>query len=529
MPVPLAVRGLMLDAARLVESPAYYKRFIAFAADWGANAVVLRLTDDEGCAVRFRSHPELLTHPNALSPDDVQDLARYARCRKIELIPEIESFGHSKYITSVPEYCEVMDGDVGGKSWRNGVAPLHPRVMKLFEDLYEETCRLVRSRYLHGGCDEVAWGANLHSMELLKTRSREQVWGEYLNGLNSIARRLGREFIVWADHVLRHEPGILDHLDRSVILLDWDYSEVAASAIAEMARRALGKGFRVIGGPALVWCRWGCRPGIGALRNVDAFVEAYRGLEDEKALGIIVTNWLPGRYLQDAIWDCLAYAAKAMTDGAGVARNKSLPEFVRRHWGAEWDDDWADFFHSLYAYVENRASCSPVWMRPAQPVVWCDEAGLRSVLSEGRTLVPPFARLVKVSRRLARRIKKRKDDFKALALTVAYLEHIYWRAAVVCEAHSKGLAGSQTRRLIEEVNRRDRAMLEALVKDWNRGRTPKLWREMRKSFRPEDRLVSRMAEAAAFTTELSLRPSELERIFCSIRGFGQFGNDEKDA
>ena len=64
------LRGLMLDAARLVESPDYYRRFLDFCADWGINAVIFRLTDDQGCALRFRSHPELVTHPNALTPEE---------------------------------------------------------------------------------------------------------------------------------------------------------------------------------------------------------------------------------------------------------------------------------------------------------------------------------------------------------------------------------------------------------------------------------------------------------------------------
>jgi len=515
MPVPLAVRGLMLDAARLVESPRYYRRFLQFASDWGANAVVLRLADDQGCAVRFRSHPELVTHVNAMRPDEVQDLARAARSRKIELIPEIESFGHSRYITASPDHFELADRDPSGESWRNGLAPLHPQAMKLFEDLYEETCGLVRGRYLHGGCDEVAWGAHSHSRELLKTRTREQVWGEYLSALNSIARRLGREFIVWADHVLRHEPRILEHLDRSVILLDWDYAELDPASVERMARRGLSCGFRVIGGPGLIWCRWGCRPGMGALRNVDAFVEAYRGLDDEKALGVVVTNWLPGRYLQNGIWDCMAYAATAMAHGAKAARNSAFRNFARRHLGAKWDDDFADLFHSLYAYVENRTSCSPQWMRPAQPHVWADEAGLRAVLEDGRIAGPPFGRLARLARRLVRRVKRNREDFKALSLSVAYLEHIYWRAAAVCAARSDGLSGRRLRSLAEEINMRDRAMLEALISDWDRGRTRKLWRGMAEAFGPEDRLVSRMAEAAAYSTELSLRPEKFEEIIFS--------------
>ncbi len=75
------LRGLMLDAARLVESQEYYRRFLDFCAEWSVNAVIFRLTDDQGCALRFRSHPELVTHPNALTPEEAQALASYAAAR----------------------------------------------------------------------------------------------------------------------------------------------------------------------------------------------------------------------------------------------------------------------------------------------------------------------------------------------------------------------------------------------------------------------------------------------------------------
>jgi len=62
-------------------------------ADWGSNALVFRLTDDQGAAIRFESHPEFFTHKNALTAAQVRELVAYGQQRGVELIPEIESFG----------------------------------------------------------------------------------------------------------------------------------------------------------------------------------------------------------------------------------------------------------------------------------------------------------------------------------------------------------------------------------------------------------------------------------------------------
>src|SRR5579883_2810618 len=83
------------EAGRVPEDPSYYRRAIDFCREWNMNAYLISLADDQGCALRFKSHPELITHKNSLTHEQARDLARYAQQRGVELIPEIESFGHT--------------------------------------------------------------------------------------------------------------------------------------------------------------------------------------------------------------------------------------------------------------------------------------------------------------------------------------------------------------------------------------------------------------------------------------------------
>lgn len=298
LPKPLPLRGLMLDAARLVESSDYYRRFIDFCAAWQVNVVIFRLTDDQGSALRFRRHPELLTHPNALTPEAVRDLAEYAQAAGVDLIPEIESLGHSQYITRTLAHADLNDKGADGPDWANALVPLHPKTMQLLGDLYAEAAELFPSRYLHVGCDETNWGGSEFSRTLLATRSRAQIWGVYLNALHAKVQSLGREMIVWDDMVLQHDPAILDHLDRRIILHDWQYGDDTAAPVTARLTLGLNKGFRMIGGPALCWCKWGPRPGRAQLRNIEAYADAYGAANNARVLGVIVTNWVPSRYVQ---------------------------------------------------------------------------------------------------------------------------------------------------------------------------------------------------------------------------------------
>ena len=120
------LRGLMVDAARLPEPVSYYRRLIDFCHEWQVNALLVRLTDDQGAALRFQSHPELVTHRHALTLDEARDLAAYGEQRGVTLIPEIESFGHTRYITGVARYEHLEDRDPAAPSGFTGLSPVAP-------------------------------------------------------------------------------------------------------------------------------------------------------------------------------------------------------------------------------------------------------------------------------------------------------------------------------------------------------------------------------------------------------------------
>ncbi len=85
------IRGLMVDAARVPENLAYYRRVVDFCSEWELNTLQFRLTDDQGSALRFATVPNLVTHAHAFAPDELHGLCEYARKRGVDLLPEVES------------------------------------------------------------------------------------------------------------------------------------------------------------------------------------------------------------------------------------------------------------------------------------------------------------------------------------------------------------------------------------------------------------------------------------------------------
>jgi len=507
--------GLMADAARAPEDPSYYRRAIDFCHEWNMNAYLISLADDQGCAFRFKSHPELITHKHALTHEQARELAEYASKRGVELIPEIESFGHTRFITGVPQYAQLQDAMTGGRSNFSAVSPVAPETLKLFSDLYREVAEVFPSRYFHGGCDEVNWGGSEISRKALKTKSRDEIWAEYVNSLNHVARGLGKELIVWGDFVLHKQPGVLPRLNKDIIIMDWQYYMTDPKPLEQAARKVVDTGLRVIGAPAIISCRWGVRAGDNALRNIDAFADAYRRIDSPRVLGVIVTNWMPSRYIQRSLWDTYAYSSVALNEGSSVARASAFRRFVERFYGAEWNENWSDIFTTLYEITPNRKSCSPAWMRPVLPVPWRSDDELKAAAGSGMLNAPPFRRLLSQLVFSEAQVRDHFDDFLTFKLSVEYLEHVFWRNTVLVEEAARPQRTPESAEaLIRTIAERDQRLLKRLDASWNKGRASDAAARTGTVFDlgPGDQLLYTFQQAATFSKQLAQAPERFAHL-----------------
>jgi hypothetical protein len=510
---PERLRGIMVDAARLPEPVAHYRRLIDFCREWNLNALLFRLTDDQGSALRWQSHPELVTHPHALAPAEARDLARYGEQQGVMVIPEIESFGHTRYISGVPRYAHLEDRDPRDPQGFTGLCPLAPETLALMTDLYREVAAIFPSPYLHGGCDEVNWGGSALSRQALQSRSRAEIWAEYVNALEATSRGLGKELIIWGDLVLHREPDILPRLDRRVILMDWRYQTTDPRPLTRVAETLVADGRRVLGAPAVISCAWGPRPGARQLGNIDAFADAYAGLRDPRCLGVVVTNWVPSRYLQGALWDSLAYAAVALAQGGATARRSAFPRFVERFHGAGWTAAWQQVFETFYRLAPSRRGCAPEWPGPRLAVPWASDEALRRGLRLDPAGPSPYRELRAALGTVADSVRRHEDDFAALALSAEYLEHLDWRQAALTERGPMPDRREAVRRLAT-IAARDRRLLEALEADWNRGRFADAPGKLAPlpGLEPADQLLLTMRRAAAFSADLAHDDDRLVRL-----------------
>ena len=298
--------------------------------------------------------------------------------------------------------------------------------------------------------------------------------------------------------------------------MDWNYSDNSSAKFLETFQKVSANGSRGIGAPALTCYKWGPRVGTEQLRNVDACVDAYSGTNDPNALGVIVTNWVPSRYIQASIWDEFAYAAVALKKGTAIAQTSGFRRFVEKHYQADWNVEWDEVFQTIYdqaPYRKDQETSS--WMGLLLPVPWSNDEQLAALLKDGSPQPNPFTRIRSLLVQLEPLVVRNFSDFQAFELCVEYLEKMFWRETVVVEqAQKKPLQREATDLLIQSIAERDRDIAEALTRDWDRGRFPDAAakREPVVDLEPQDQLLYQWNRATAYSASLASQPNRFYQL-----------------
>lgn len=329
----MPVNGLMIDCARLIERHAYYTELIDFMADWEMNLLVLHFTDDHGCAVKLPGFPRLAS-PHALPAARLKQLIARATERNIEVIPELETFGHTRYLTDQEDFAHLAATRQKRDTLVfNAVDPLRPETLKVMEKLMQATCKAFPGRALHLGCDEV----DLSDYCGLRGLDPQTTWAEYVNRMIDLCHRCGREPMLWGDHPER-DPALAALLRKDVAIVHWNYEETVQDAATRAFVAARFK--EVYTAPSVACYRHRFLPPASALKNVRRMAGfAQRNHID----GMINTVWCPFRYIQGAMYYGIAYGAEAVRKGGLVEAEAFHERFARQVFDTDLDEGLARF------------------------------------------------------------------------------------------------------------------------------------------------------------------------------------------
>jgi hypothetical protein len=272
--------------------------------------------------VRFESHPLLGPEGGALTPEEIRDLAAYARRYHIELVPQQQTFGHLHKVLSLEKYNDLAETPYG-----DVLSPQQEGTYRLVADWYRELNELFPGRFFHVGEDETVELGEGQSRERVRAKGVGAVYFEHLRRVQEILKPYNRRLMFWGDIALSH-PELMANVPKEMIVMNWSYG-----AREDFKPRI--KPFKDAGLDQFV-----C-PGVqtwsqifpnedAAIKNIVNFV---RDGQEADALGMMNTQWDDdGESLFETAW-------YGVVLGAAAAWQQGELDVAR----FERDFDWAFF------------------------------------------------------------------------------------------------------------------------------------------------------------------------------------------
>ena len=210
----LPYRGLMLDISRRkVPTLATLKQLAEELSHYKLN--VLQLYTEH--TFQFPRHPKIGAGCGSLSGQDVIELDGFCRARHVELMPNLQSFGHARNTLIIPEYQHLAETEL---LWT--LSPAFEGTYMLLDELYADMLPAFTSTTFNADCDETYDLGKGASKALADEIGVGRVYLNHILRVRELAARYGRCTQVWGD-ILLHHPELIGELPDDVTLLDWHY------------------------------------------------------------------------------------------------------------------------------------------------------------------------------------------------------------------------------------------------------------------------------------------------------------------
>jgi hypothetical protein len=242
-------RGYMLDISRdKVPTMETMFRLVDLLAVLKLNYLELYMEH----TFAFRDHGVVWQGSSPFTAAEILRLDAYCRERYVDLVPNLNSFGHLRRWLEHPEYrhlAECPDGYTYETRVETTGFTLKPDAASLafVASLYDEMLPNFTSPYFNVGCDETVDLGLGASKELCKKKGKTRVYVDYLLEIYRLVTARGRQMMFWGDIIL-HEPQYIKELPKDLIGLVWGYEHTHPFAEQCAAFADSGIPFRVAPG-----------------------------------------------------------------------------------------------------------------------------------------------------------------------------------------------------------------------------------------------------------------------------------------
>ena len=202
-------RGVMIDCARLHHPMSLIKRYVDMCWFYKIKYLHLHLTDDQAYTLPCSVLDGITSEHNSYSADEIAELVEYAKARAVQIVPEVDTPGHSKILRE--KHPEIF----GEKN----IIRMSEEVIGTMKAIYSEVCDMFPySEYIHIGADEssimdwneceesIAYGLR-HGIDIKDLgkdgseywRRAESLYVNYVNNMADAVIAKGRKPVMWED------------------------------------------------------------------------------------------------------------------------------------------------------------------------------------------------------------------------------------------------------------------------------------------------------------------------------------------
>ena len=374
-----AYRGFMLDVVRDFRTVDEVLEIIDLMTSWKLNTLHFHIADDESWCLEIKDFPELtefgahhalpdwnLQETCALKPSangkigntsfytdrEYQRILRYAWDRRIMVIPEFDTPGHSRASIKAMQAYERRTGDSSfrlqdpadtlrywsAQDFTDNVLSVYlPSVYKFYGAVFDEVIRLHKEAgvplpAIHIGGDEVPEGA-------WSGRDRHEMKETFINGMLDLAEARGIRLAGWEDIAKGLEPETQERLKNSLYFINvWNTEGIEGFPVVLSPAAYTYLDLAYSDSPEEIGLSWAGY--VDERKTFDLNPNDYKG----DIIGVQAQLWSSQlRSFDDATYQMLPKAL-------GVAE---------RGWNAEANEPFETAFNHFYSIIVSREM--PVW------------------------------------------------------------------------------------------------------------------------------------------------------------------------
>ncbi len=166
----------------------------------------------------YASNPLIALPDGAMTPEEVEELVRYARGYHVTIVPEQEAFGHLHHVLTWEQYSQLAETPHG-----HVLSPGQTGTMPLIEQWFGEMTQMFPGPFIHVGADETFELGRGQTSAAVKERGLGSVYVHFLSQMYQGLQPLHKRILFWGD-IARKEPQLVKMLPKEMIAVAWTYN-----------------------------------------------------------------------------------------------------------------------------------------------------------------------------------------------------------------------------------------------------------------------------------------------------------------